>query len=174
MSAQLTNNPIAERLAISLHGVADITGGIPRDCGSYSTVERLFGTFHQQSLLFRHMSYRKSVGIVAVIAVQVCTTIHRDDISLIEQHSFLRDTVDHHIIHREAEGSGKTIVSFEGWHTAMVSDIGLRDSVEIEQRNSRFDVLGHFGQSFSNKQRTFLYYFNFLFAFQANFVEHIH
>ena len=73
----------------------------------------------------------KGLGVIANPTIDNRTRIDRDDIAIFEDDIGARNAVDHHVIHRGADGGGKAAISFERRGSACFGDAPLGGRVEL-------------------------------------------
>ena len=140
MAHKLADDPVAELSHMGFNGMGDITDAVSH--------YRLFNAFIKGCLCFPKqllvflggIAHNKSVGVVTVEPVAASAHIDADDIPFLQPVS-IRNTVDHHVVDRNAGRSGEAIQSQEGGFGAAANDVIVHGLVDFFGGNAGADQL---------------------------------
>ena len=150
MSDKFTDNTESLRLAMSLHGIADITDPVTWDGLLYSFVKSFLGGIQKRLHFFGNLSHTERVTRISVETFQFYSTINRDYVSVF-QRLVIWYAMHDNIINRSANRRwefrpvriGK---SFERRFCTMVADESLCKAIQLARCTARSDMLCQLGQ----------------------------
>ena len=159
--AEFADDAVVVRLQVTFNRMADVADAFARHRELEGFVEGCLRALHQEPLLLRHLADGEGVGEVPVPASDTRHAVGSDDVALLEDIP-VGDSVDNHVIHRQAEGGGvrdvaaSGAVALAGRDPVVVADEILRHPVDVVEGDAGLHQFCNLTQGFSNKQRTFL------------------
>ena len=156
MTCELTDNAITLFLTETLYGVADVAQMIAGNGSRNALIKSLPGCAEQTVNLCRNLSYAEGVGRVTIETVELCATVNRNDITILQDCIFVRDSMHHTVIDRCADACGERPSvrigeAFESRNGTMVTYELIGYLVQLESRHTRFDMFRQFAKRFTNK-----------------------
>ena len=123
-------------------------------------IESLLCGAEQLHHLGLHIAHGKGVRAVRMKSVEQNTTIHRDDIAILEHHFIGRYPMHHLLINRSTERGRESFVTKARGLTPVIHDKLVCYLVQLGCRNTRLDDFCQFGKSLTKQDIALAHQFN--------------
>ena len=106
MPDELTDHPVALRLAMLLYSSTDIADSVSGKCCRYAAVETFLCDTEKTTCFLIHFPDAECIAGVTTESVKTCATVHRNDVTLFKR-DIVRYSMDDHIVDRRAQACRK-------------------------------------------------------------------
>ena len=155
VTADINNNRVAVCLCVGIDRICNISQMSPWFCRCKTKLYTFFCNTHQTFGSVGYFADHEHTGCIREIAVQNGRYIDVDDITLLQDDVFIRDSVAHFIIDRGAYTFREALIIQRSRDSTVCSCKIIYDLVNLSSTHACANVCGNFIQNSRVESRTF-------------------
>ena len=156
MSGEFSDDAVAMRFAMTLHGAADVSDMLACDGILNAEIEAFLRCFQQLTNFVADFTDTKSIGRVTIKAVKESSTVNGDNVTLLKDGLSIGYSMNDDVVDRGTDAARKrTPIGIreilERGDSPMIANEFLGNGIQLQRRDARFNMFGQFAERFTNK-----------------------